>query len=1421
MTQSIERTGKSQTNEPTSTPEDAHPEQVGLSRVAAGQGAEPPPIQRSVEQLQTLPTEQLRQKALRSLGYKYGNRYTTQVMRQYHSSQDNLAANLRSSVVRTRQELPDEAELQAQINLELNAVEPVKLGDASEDSSEIQVPSVPSVPTPPAIGPVVKSTPVQSHTTAKVTLPPAQLAAKAPPPKLAKLAHTSPPKNSKELPKSATASQHLPTATDATKPTSTLNNFRSSVAQAKAKKADFKTSTPRLKIGPLHKISSLTDKAKTDLPKLSSRNRLGGGLARLMQQTGRIAHQVRSKISSIPTGRPVGGQIQRSSVRAPEQHPGFKLIKGQVKQAAKNQKTHLPAKTKAKQAQAAAQPPSNEKTTLAQTGQVDEMSQQQPKGFNKAAFVSALHQAIEAVAPQNQEEADNFKQSGKAGQVKGQVNQTVRQDKQESEKDIKEKTEASPDPSKAKGQPKQVVPMEAEATGATPVIPGAGAAMPTPKTEDEVSLQAGKTAVDQQMSQSNVTEEQLRKSNEPAFGDALKSKQAVETHADTAPAQFRAAENTTLQGAQQESQEKASKALTGMNAGRTAVLTGATSQQETAKSGDEAARAKVSQEIEARYNTTKTEASQILTALDGKVSDLFDKGEKTARDAFENYVDRRMTAYKKDRYDGITGGIQWGIDKLLGMPSEVNAFYQEGRSLYLRQMDGVIDGVADLVVGELNRAKARIEAGRQEIAKYISGLSPELKKVGEDAQQQIQGKFDQLDQDVDAKQDALVNDLAQKYVAARGAVDERINAMKDESKGLVSKATEAIGGVIQTIVNLKNMLLGVLSKAAGVIDKIISDPIGFLGNLISAVGAGLHKFVGNIGKHLKNGLMGWLFGALGDAGIQMPESLDLKGILHLVMQVLGLTYQNVRARAVAIVGEKTIGMIESGVDVFKKMITEGPIALWHLIQDKLTDLKDTVLGGIMDFVKDKIIQAGISWIIGLLSPAGAFIKACQAIYGIITFFIERGSQIMELVNAILNSVGAIASGAIGQAADFVENALGKAIPVTISFLANLLGLGGISDKIRKIIQKVQSPVNKAIDAVVKGIAKPFKKLMNSKFVTGLKNKARQGVDWAKNKVKAGADWAKGKAKGLLGNDKENNKGNTPKKEVELKKGVGAAYNLLQNEDLSAEEVKQKLPAIKSKYKLSTLELVMDSKNESEETDHIAGDIQRVLNSPKKKKNSGRTVTPQMLENAFKEIVKRYVDSRYKKTDDNALDLRLNIMRQTFEQVKGQYLGKKYSKKDLKDKISDHLRNARLLPDKMSDPTRVTAKGNREAPGATHQAHHIIPVEVVVASTHKFVQLALKGGWQVNQAQNGIMLPSQESMSNINGLRVHRGNHNKYTIMITSKLNDLVAVAIRDGWDDPNNISNCKRAAIALNNLIQELISNSIFIRGPGKSVRMK
>ena len=92
----------------------------------------------------------------------------------------------------------------------------------------------------------------------------------------------------------------------------------------------------------------------------------------------------------------------------------------------------------------------------------------------------------------------------------------------------------------------------------------------------------------------------------------------------------------------------------------------------------------------------------------------------------------------------------------------------------------------------------------------------------------------------------------------------------------------------------------------------------------------------------------------------------------------------------------------------------------------------------MDIVQTQVIQAGIKFVLGLLTPVGAFIKAAMAIIDVVKFFIQRAAQIMELVKVFTDSIKAIASGNVGAVAKSIENALGRAVPVLIGFLVSLI-----------------------------------------------------------------------------------------------------------------------------------------------------------------------------------------------------------------------------------------------------------------------------------------------------------------------------------------------------------------------------------------------
>ena len=73
---------------------------------------------------------------------------------------------------------------------------------------------------------------------------------------------------------------------------------------------------------------------------------------------------------------------------------------------------------------------------------------------------------------------------------------------------------------------------------------------------------------------------------------------------------------------------------------------------------------------------------------------------------------------------------------------------------------------------------------------------------------------------------------------------------------------------------------------------------------------------------------------------------------------------------------------------------------------------------------------------------------------------------LEVVNSFVEGVAEIARGSVANAAQFLENALARAMPVAIGFLANQVGLGGLGQKIGEMIETVRGLVDQALDWLI-------------------------------------------------------------------------------------------------------------------------------------------------------------------------------------------------------------------------------------------------------------------------------------------------------------------------------------------------------------------
>lgn len=667
-------------------------------------------------------------------------------------------------------------------------------------------------------------------------------------------------------------------------------------------------------------------------------------------------------------------------------------------------------------------------------------------------FRKKLEDAIERAmgTPKTESEAARVMKQG-AKNATTEVNAHLSQQRETTEKPLREANTVEG----AAPEKEQKVDFKAEEVGPPPEAVSAAPVVPESLPPERLDCSSDREPTDQAMAENNVSKEQLEKGNEPEFQKNLGDRSEAEAHEASIEPRYRETETKVQHRAHAIATKELSTGLGGMHGSRDLQIGKVVAQQTGTKDKSAAERLRITNEITSIKNGARDNVQKILREMEEGAPKIFADGLKEAEKLYG------------DVFDEEKGGIgtwltTWGDD----WEELIENSLATAKSAYKIRARAAIIAVADFVDGKLGEARKAVDKGRQDVQNFVDGLQPAVKKFGVEAQTAVDADFAAMDSEIDERRDALVNNLVDQYKASYERMSAMEEKLREENKSLWRRIYDATIGLIKKIIAFKDMLVSILRKAADLIIDIITDPIGFLGNLIDGVMLGLNNFMSNIGKHLLKGLMAWLFGALGAAGLEMPETFDLKGIVSIILQILGLTYANFRKRAVAIVGEPIVKGIEKTAEVFNVVFTEGIPGLWRLIQEKLQDLKSMVVDAIFDYLKEKILIAGVTWIIGLLNPASAFFKACKAIYDIIVFFIERGSQIVELINAIIDSVSAIVKGNIDVAAKMVEEALAKAIPVAIGFLASLLGLGDISGTIRKLIDKAQAPINKAIDWVI-------------------------------------------------------------------------------------------------------------------------------------------------------------------------------------------------------------------------------------------------------------------------------------------------------------------------------------------------------------------
>ncbi|MFK7929203.1 MAG: hypothetical protein AB8H79_13500, partial [Myxococcota bacterium] len=509
------------------------------------------------------------------------------------------------------------------------------------------------------------------------------------------------------------------------------------------------------------------------------------------------------------------------------------------------------------------------------------------------------------------------------------------------------------------------------------------------------------------------------------------------------------------------------------------------------KRAQQKARADVESKVTAERSKTLTSIDAKVAETDKDIQAKFDEAKRTAEaKVAEGEVkaaeEKRRSEEEAEDKSWWESACDFVADCLEALAEAVTVIFDAVRSAVTAVIDAVKEVATTLIDAAVNFVNDAIGAFGEFLKGAIQGLLGDLFPELADALCEF------VDDAVDKAQEAVTavgEALKTGITALLDTLKDGLNALLSVFEGLVQGAlalataimtgnwTEFLLMALEAALSLAGIspdeFYAFVGRAEETIDIIVNDPGAFLSNCINALSTGFGQFSDNFMGHLETGFVEWMTGTVGEAGITMPETLDMAGVFDISLQVLGLTPDHLREKATEHVGEDAVEAFDFVWGFIESTIEGGLDGLWDHVQEYLGDLWDMVIGEIQDWLMEKIVIAAVTKLATMFNPVGAIVQAIMTAWNLYTFVRDQIQRIYGVFTAVVNGIGDIARGSIGPAANMVEGALAGLVPVAIDLLAKLLGLGGMGAKVQGVIEGVQERVDEAINKLIEKVKGMF------------------------------------------------------------------------------------------------------------------------------------------------------------------------------------------------------------------------------------------------------------------------------------------------------------------------------------------------------------
>lgn len=723
-----------------------------------------------------------------------------------------------------------------------------------------------------------------------------------------------------------------------------------------------------------------------------------------------------------------------------------------------------------------------------------------------------IRESIRAKRPVDEDELVEADPEEMAQDAGDELNESVEGDAQRVEGEYSE-LEQEP-----QGEPQQEpTPVEPQPEEVSLTDPNAAEAIPDPVPEEDVSLGADVEATDQEIQDAGMTTEPAMLVEDGPIAAAREARGELGATAQQGPAEVLAQQDAALASASAGMVELQAQALAALASSRTQTVGGVGGQQDQMVETEEVTRESVSADARRIFTDAQTLVRAQLQPLPQTALAKYEAGVTRLKTLFRQKLDR-VKEWIEERHSGVGGAILGGWDALTGLPDWVTEAYDEAETAFG-------DGICDLIVeisADVNTVIATCEQiianARADIDELFSNLPEDLQEWARGEQARFQEQLDGLQNEVDSTRDDFNRELSRNAVQAVREVQDEIAELREAAKGLIGKIADAIAEFaadpVRFIINGLLKLVGIspaafwrlVDKIGEVISDIADDPMRFVNNLVAGLGKGFEQFFDNFFDHLLKGFFDWLFSGIGSVGVELPRDFSLKSIVTFILQLLGLSWARVRELLVKHIGQENVELIEKAWGIVSLLIEQGPEGIFNMIKEQLDPqaILDQIIKAAIDYVVETLIKQVTVRVIALFNPAGAIIQAVELIYKILKWVFENAARIFSFVETVVNGMANVLAGNIQGVADAVELALAKLIPPVIDFLAGLVSLGDLPEKVVEVIKGLQDWVYGILDRVIGWLAEKGRQLLEAIGLGGEEEAPAEGEEGGTQDEELGA-----------------------------------------------------------------------------------------------------------------------------------------------------------------------------------------------------------------------------------------------------------------------------------------------------------------------------